>query len=151
MAVTRDVGQDHPAGTATKRVAHRSELRAPPIERAELLNNDIRDGFRRLALAVQAREVELVQQRGVERNQLLPLEPVDDMAGRALEIERFELLGDRVETAQRAAIVVLVVALDELQREAVQHPRAAMDLFQRILHDTSKRRLTNVAQPKRAA
>ena len=135
VPVTGEVGQNDPAGTATECVAHRSKLRAPPIERAELLRDDVRDGLCRLAFAVKAREVELVQQRRVERSQRLSLEPVDDVAGRILEIERLELFGNRVETAQGAAIVVLVVALDELQRQTVEHPRTAVDLFQRILHE----------------
>src|SRR5439155_18044749 len=91
------------------------------------------------SLAAHAREIELVQQRGIERDQLLALQAVDDIARRLREIERFELLGDGVQAPQRSAIVVLVMALDELQREAAQRPWTAVDLLQLISHyDISK-------------
>src|SRR4029077_13103741 len=70
------------------------------------------------------------------------LEPVDDIARRLRVVERFELLGNGVQASHGAAIVVLIVALDELQREAAQRPRTAVDLLQLIAHDnTSKHKL----------
>ena len=98
------------------------------------------------AFAAQAREVQLVQQRGIERDQLLALQAVDDVARRLGEIERFELLGDGVQAPQRAAIVVLVMAFDELQRKAVQRPGTAVDLLQLIAHDDTSKHKLNCAR-----
>jgi hypothetical protein len=49
---------------------------------------------------------------------------------RTLENERRQLLRDGVEPAERPAVVVLVVALDELERKPVQQPGTAVDLLQ---------------------
>jgi hypothetical protein len=57
-----------------------------------------------------------VQQRGIERDEFLALQAIDDMTWRLFEIERVEVLGNRVQAPQCAAIVILVVALDQLQR-----------------------------------
>jgi hypothetical protein len=51
-----------------------------------------------------------VQQRGIEGGELVALQAADDVGGRVRPVEAFELLGDRVETPERAAVVVLVVA-----------------------------------------
>ena len=61
----------------------RHELRAPAVDRAEVAGERLGHGARSaLAVAAQAREVELVQQRGIERDQLLALQAVDDVARR---------------------------------------------------------------------
>src|SRR5207237_3771568 len=91
------------------------------------------------SIAAHAREIKFVQQGGIERDQLLALEAVDDMARRLREIERLELLGDGVQAPQRPAIVVLVMTLDELQREAAQRPWTAIDLLQLIAHDNASK------------
>jgi hypothetical protein len=54
-----------------------------------------------------------VQQRGIQRDQFLALEAVDEVGRRRGEVELFELLADRVQAPERAAVVVLVMALDE--------------------------------------
>src|SRR5262249_4137529 len=113
---------------------HRAKLGAPPIERAKVAGERLGHALGRLAVASQAREVELVQQRRVERHELLALEAVEDVTGCGLEVERRELLGDGVQAPQRPAVVVLVVALDQLGRESVQGPRTAVDLFQLVAH-----------------
>src|SRR6185369_1140851 len=84
--------------------------------------------------AAHAREIEFVQQRRIERDQLLALQAVDDIYRRLGEIERLELLGDGVQAPQRAAIVVLVMAFDELERQPAQRPGTAIDLLQLIFH-----------------
>jgi hypothetical protein len=132
--VARDVRQEHPPRAAAERVAHRPEFRAPAIERAEVTRQDVGHALRRLAVSAHAREVQLVQQRGIERDQLLALEAVEDVRRRFVEIERFELLRDRVQAPERTAVVVLVVALDERQREPVQRPGTAVDLLQLVTH-----------------
>src|SRR6185437_5951215 len=83
-------------------------------------------------------EVELVQERGIERGELLALEGVDEVARGLLEIERFELLGDGVQAPHRPAVVVLVMALDEVDREVGERPGADADLLQRVAHKSSK-------------
>src|SRR5215510_10743264 len=91
--VAGHIREKDPAGTAAERVAHRPELGAPPLERAELARQDLGHARGRLPVAAEAREVELVQQRRVERDQLLALETVEDMRRCLGEVERLELLG----------------------------------------------------------
>src|SRR5215472_10580127 len=126
----RNVGQQNPARAATEGVSHRAELRAPAIERAEVPREGLGHALCRLTIAAYACEIKLVQQRRVERGQLLALETVQNVARSAREVERLELLGDSVETPERPAVVVLVVALDELHREVGERPGTAVDLLQ---------------------
>src|SRR5215467_12536223 len=77
-----------------------------------------------------------MQQGRVERDQLLTLEAVDDITRRGRVVDRFELRGDGVQPPHGAAVVVLVVALDELQGEPVQEPGTAVDRCKLIAHDT---------------
>src|SRR5262249_48074487 len=129
-----NVSEQHPACAAAEGVAHCPELRAPAIERAEVAREDLRQVLRRLPVAAHAREIKLVQQRRVESSQFLTLEAIQNMSGRAREVGRVELLGDGVEAPQRAAVVVLVVALDQLHRQVREGPRPALDRFERITH-----------------
>jgi hypothetical protein len=99
-----------------------------------VLRQDLRHARRGLAIAAQAGEVELVQERRVQRDELLALQAVQYVGRRRGEVERLELLADRVEAPERPAVVVLVVALDERQREPVQGPGTAVDLLQLIAH-----------------
>src|SRR2546430_11874339 len=67
---------------------------------------------------------------------------VDDMPRRLREVGRFERFDNGVQAPQPPAVVVLVMALDELQREAAQRPGTAVDLLQLIAHDdTSKHKV----------
>ncbi len=133
-AVARDISEQDPARATAKRVSHRPEFGAPAIERAEVARQDLAHGLRRLAIPAHAGEVKLVQQRGVERDQLLALQPVQDVPGRLLEIERLELLGDGVQAPQRPAVVVLVMALDQLHRKVGKRPGTALDRLQLVAH-----------------
>src|SRR5215470_8656215 len=56
------------------------------------------------------------------------------MGRRVVEIERRELLGDGVQAPERPAVVVFVMALDELDREIGQRPGTAMNLLERVPH-----------------
>jgi len=60
-----------------------------------------------------------VQQGRIERDQFLAFQSVEHEAGRGGEIEGFQLLGDRVESPERAAVVVLVVAFDQPLRQTI--------------------------------
>src|SRR5262249_11700276 len=133
-SISGNVGQQNPARAAAERVSHRAELGAPAIDRAEVAREDLGHPPRRLTVAAEAREIELMQQRRIERDELLALERVQNMAGRAREVERLELFGDRVETPERPTVIILVMALDELYREIRERPGTAMDLLQRIAH-----------------
>ncbi len=64
----------------------------------------------------QAREVQFVQQRGIERDHFLALQAVDHVARRLREVEGLQLFRDGVEAPQRAAVDVLIVAFDEPRR-----------------------------------
>src|SRR5262249_23295774 len=122
--VARQVDEQHPARAAGERVAHRNELALPAVNRPEIARERFCDRRGRLtAFATEAREIQLVQERRIERAQFLALEPVDHIARRGLEIERGELLRNSVQAPERAAIVVFVVALDQLEGQGVQQPR----------------------------
>src|SRR5262249_53224124 len=86
------------------------------------------------AFATEACEIQLVQERRIERAQFLALEPADHIARRGLEIERGELLRDGVQAPERAAIVVFVVALDQLEGQGVQQPRPAVYRCNGVAH-----------------
>jgi hypothetical protein len=58
-------------------------------------------------------------------NQLLALEAVDQEVGRCLEVETRKLLGDHIETFDGTAVVVLVVADDQLLGHALDVLRVA--------------------------
>ena len=118
-AIARQVAEQHPPRTARERVRHGDELAAPAIRRAEVAGEGLGQRLGRLALAAEAGEIDFMQECGIERHQLLALEAVDDVARRLGEIQRLQLLGNGVEAPQRSAIVVLVVALDQLGRKAV--------------------------------
>jgi hypothetical protein len=67
-----------------------------------------------------AGEIQLVEQGRVERDQLFTLQAVDHIARSLVEVERLELLRDRVQPAERPTVVILVVALDEPQRQTIE-------------------------------
>src|SRR6185437_4683626 len=124
----------------SKRIRHGHELGTPPVERSKVTRQRFGERARRLAVAAETCEIKLMQKGGVEGRQLLPLESVHHVTRRVREIERLELLRDGVEPAERAAVVVLVVALDELERKPVQQPGTAVDLLQCVPHVIASKR-----------
>jgi hypothetical protein len=66
-----------------------------------------------------------VQDHGIGGNQLLALQPVEQEARRFGEIESRELLLNKVQPLYRPAIVVIVVADDQLLRHALYAGRIA--------------------------
>src|SRR5882672_3510390 len=76
--------------------------------------------LRRAAAAAQRLEIDLVQQHGVGRDQLLALQPVQDEARRRARIEARQLASDSVETPNSTAVVVLVVTGEQPRAETVQ-------------------------------
>src|SRR5262245_32406929 len=103
-SVARDVDEQHPPGAAGKRGAHGAELLKPALERAEVAHQRLGErpgrpgdiaafGDRGYA---QAREIQLVQQRGIERDHFFALQAVDHVTRRLREIERLQLLRDGV-------------------------------------------------------
>jgi hypothetical protein len=66
-----------------------------------------------------------MQKRGIERRDLVLLEPSNEVMRRRTGIERLELVGNRVEVVQCGAVVVFVVALDETWRHSIECPWAA--------------------------
>jgi hypothetical protein len=126
--------EQHPTRATTQRVAHGTELGTPAIERAKIAREHFHHRLGRLAVAAHAREVQLVQDHGIHRNELLALQAIHQVTGRRGEIQRIELLGDRIEPAHGAAVVVLIVTLDQFERESVQCPGTAVNRFNRITH-----------------
>ena len=125
----RHVSQEHPAGAAAQRSSHGAELRLPAIGRPEVPGEDFDKIPGIAAIAAETGEIELVQDHGVERDQLLAPRPIQRKAWQLGEIGGLELRRDRVQASQRASIVVLVVALDQLGREALEQPRSAVQRF----------------------
>jgi hypothetical protein len=62
-----------------------------------------------------------------------------NMRRRRSGIERFELFGNRVQAREGAAIVVLIVALDEPWRDAQKSPRPAEQRCDLISHVDASR------------
>lgn len=85
--VASDVRQQHPARATAKRVTHRDELITPAINRTEVTRKRLGDCCGRFAIAAEAREIELVKKRRIERDQLFALQPIDDVTGCLGKIE----------------------------------------------------------------
>ena len=72
--------EQHPARATVERTGQRDELVAPTVDRAEVAGERIGHRVRHLpAVAAEAGEIELVEQRGVERDELIALEAMDPM------------------------------------------------------------------------
>src|SRR5262249_36066257 len=109
----RNVGQQNPTRASSQRFRQSDELLTPPQNGAEVADDGGRNLLRqRSAIAAQAREVELMQQRRIEQGCLVALQSANDVSWRGRGVECLEFLGNRVEPIQGAAIVVFVVALD---------------------------------------
>jgi len=151
----RQPAQQDPAGPSVKRIRQRHEFAAPAIDRAEIVRERIHHGFGYDApVSAEARKVHLVQHQRIQRRRLVLLQTADVMRPRRGRIERFELCGDRVQAREGAAIVVLVVVLDEFWREAEKRPGPAEQRCDLISHvDVSRIRheRLDVAMPDAAA
>jgi hypothetical protein len=117
----RHVGKQDPAGAARQSVRQRDELGAPAVDGTEIADDRARDHVgQRPPVATQACKIQFVQQRCVQRVGPLAVQASDE-AGRCLcHIDVFEFGGESVEPVQRGAVIVLVMALDETRRDAVQ-------------------------------
>src|SRR4029079_1553531 len=94
------------------------ELMAPAVDRAEIALKRADHRFRYGAtVTAQAGEVELMQQRGIECCRLFLLQPADDLSRRRLRIERGKLIGDRIQARECAAVVILIMTLDQPRRD----------------------------------
>src|SRR6185369_17233433 len=105
------------------RLGHRGELGCPRGNAAEVAFQGLRDANSRgrIATATAKRvEIGLMQNDRSRRDEFLALEPVDFEHGGRGPIQRPDLRLDRVQSAQRAAIVVLVVADQKLFGQPVQ-------------------------------
>jgi hypothetical protein len=113
--------QQHPAGAAAERLAHGHELLAPALDTAEVRLQRERHRRRHgLSPGAQAVEVQLVQEHGVGGNQLLALEAIDLEHGSRRKREFAELRPNGVEPLHGTAVVVLVVAANQLLRQALE-------------------------------
>ena len=88
-----------------------------------------REVLARRTLLTQAIEEQLVQDHRIGGDQLLALEAVDEEVGRRIEVEAGELLGDEVQALHRAAVVVFVVADDQLLGHALDVLGIAAERF----------------------
>ena len=128
----RHVGQDDPPGVAGQALGQRHELPAPPLDRAEIAGERARHPLgRRPAIAAETREIELVEHRGVEQRRLLLFQ---SPPRRRRRVEPRQLVGDGVQPADRRAINMLIVALDQARRDAVQCPGTTGQRGDAVLH-----------------
>src|SRR5262245_13054171 len=123
--VTRRPRQQHPTRAAGKRLAYGSEFAAPALHRAEIAPQGGREVLARRALFAKAVEEELVEDHRVGGNKLLALEAVDEEIGCRIKLDVSQLLGNEVEALHSAAVVVLVVADDQLLGHALDVLRIA--------------------------
>ena len=110
--------QDHPARAAAFGLAHRDELRPPPLEGPEITGEGV--GERRAGAALFGTEpgkIDFMQDHRIGRDQFLALQPVYQVSGRLGVIEPGQLLGDLIEPFHRAGVVVGVVAGENLFRQ----------------------------------
>ena len=138
-SVARRTRQQHPARTTTQRLAHGDELGAPLGERTEVARDRVGQGALGLSAAAfagagQAVEVDLVQQHRVGGDQFLALQPVQAKAGQLGRIARGQVGVDGVQPSHRAAVVVDVMAADQIAGQALQSDWFEGDGSRVILH-----------------
>src|SRR5258708_18166164 len=80
LAVALRPRQQHPTGATAQCLAHGDELRAPPLERAEIASQRFLEGCVRLALITEAVEELLMEYHRVRGDELFTLEAVDQKA-----------------------------------------------------------------------
>ena len=100
---------------------------APSLDRTKIACEDRGQLLARRALIAEPIEEQLVQDHRIGGDQLLALQSIDEEARRAVEVEVCELLGDEVEALHRPAVVVLVVADDQLLGHALDVLRIAAE------------------------
>jgi hypothetical protein len=137
LAVVRRPGEQHPSRPAALRLPHRGKFRAPAIDTAEIAGQRIAQLPFRLALAAQRGEKELAQDHRVRRDQLFALQAIDDKDRRGSEVEFCELRRDGVQPPDRAAIIVLVMAEDQLFGHPLDPRRIAGERLHGIGHRSS--------------
>src|SRR5262249_39690166 len=98
-AVARRIGEQDPSRAACERLAHRYVFTSPALKGAEIASQRLCKRVDGRPGASKAREVQLVQQRRIERDKLLLLEPADHITRRRREIERRELFADGVQAS----------------------------------------------------
>src|SRR5207245_1170393 len=110
-------------GAATERLAHRNEFGPPALIGAEIARKRIPQGWIRFALITETVKKQLMKNHGIHRDELLPLQPVDQESGRARVIEAGKLFLNEVQPLHRPAVIVLVVADDHAFRHAAHTAR----------------------------
>ena len=137
-ALTRLEAEQHPTRTAALCLAHRHELITPVLDAAEAADQRESHGwhhgrrFRR-----QPVEIQLVQQHRVGRDQLLALQAVEFEAGHASETCLPQCGTDRIEALHRTAVVVLVVASQQLLGKPPEHARVERQGLRDRVHGLS--------------
>src|SRR5258706_4198830 len=126
--LARRPGKQCPTRAAAQRRRKASEFRAPALERAEVARQADAEsrrlaGWFEFAVAAEAGEIEFVQSHRVGRDQLLALEAVQAVDGRVRPIDCRELGADRMQPLDGAAVVVLVMGLQQAFRKPAQFGR----------------------------
>src|SRR6266581_4184679 len=127
--VSMQIRQQHPARAAAQRFAHRDEFRLPALDTAEVTRQRGRQRAVGQRASPKVGKVKLVQDHRVRRDELLPLQAIDNKHGGARKIDLLELSGNRAEPFHRSAIIVVVMTEDQLLGEPAQAFRIACQRF----------------------
>src|SRR5207247_263595 len=137
LAVAWRPRQQHPSGAAAERLAHGHEFRPPALERSKIPSQCVPQIRTRFALIPEPVEEQLMQDRRVHRDELLALETVDEKAGGLRVIEFGELFLYQVETLDRPAVIIVVMADNQPLGHALDLGRVARQRLELVGHERS--------------
>ena len=112
--VARRIGEKDPTRATAFGLSHRGKFRAPTVKAAEVTDDGVAKRAARAPGAAHAVEIDFVKDHRVGRDQFLAFQTVDEEVRRFGEVQLCELGADRVQPFDRADIVVLVVADENL-------------------------------------
>src|SRR4051812_10324806 len=118
LLIARRPAQQHPARTAAQRLADRREFGPPVGDAFEIPYERLAQGTLGLPARAERGKKELMQYHRIGCDQLFALETIDDEDRSRRKVELLQLSGDRIETLNRAAVIVVVVTADESFRHA---------------------------------
>jgi len=85
-------------------------------------------------VAAEACKIQFVQKGRIQLCKLIALETIDNVRWRRTDVERFQLFGNRIESIEGIAVVMLVMALDESRCDAIQRPGSTIQRRDLVLH-----------------
>src|SRR5215471_276132 len=99
LGIPRGVHQEDPAGAPAQRLPHGHELALPALVAPEIPCERLAQRGIRRTLSAQTVKVEFVENHRIGRDEFLALQTIDDKDGRSRDIQRGELVCDRIQAA----------------------------------------------------